>query len=336
MRPDSMKHAFAKKRDSWLPGAVACLALLTLGGCAHEGTVREAPVETPESFSRAGEAFVPEAWWESFGNDDLNRIVEDALRDNLDLRAAWQRLREAQAVAERASADLWPSVDGDAGAAMRQPEFEDGDQLRLGLSADYEVDLWGRIQALSEAERFRVEATRADYEAAGLSLSAEVVRSWFQLTVIGQQLDLLREQVSTNENALELLRNRFESGQIRRVDVLRQEQLLEETRARTALENARLQVIRHQLAVLLGRSAREPLPGRVDSLPALPPLPATGLPAELLQRRPDVRSAYSGLMAADRDLAAAVANRYPRLSLSASIESLENDETALFDEWVRN
>ncbi|HKJ90128.1 MAG TPA: efflux transporter outer membrane subunit [Oceanipulchritudo sp.] len=310
--------------------------VLAPGGCVQQEAARESPVELPAQFSGGGEARVAGVWWESFGSEELNRVVEDALRDNLDLRAAWQRLREAQAVADRASADLWPQLEATAGAEMRRPEFDGGDRLRLGLSADYELDLWGRIEARSEAERFRFEATRADYEAAGLSLSAEVARSWFQLTVIGQQLDLLQEQVSTNAKVLELLRNRFGSGQIRRVDVLRQEQLLEETRARLANEQARQQVVRHQLAVLLGRSAREPLPDRGQYLPELPPLPATGLPAELLQRRPDVRSAYAGLMAADRDLAAAVVNRYPRLSLRASLETLEDDATVLFDEWVRN
>src|SRR5690606_20406380 len=126
----------------------------------------------------------------------------------------------------------YPIVGAEAEYGERRPEREQGDdeRLRLGLTAEYEVDLWGRIRSLAAAERFLAEASYADYQAAALSLSAEVARAWFQLIAARSQRDLLVDQVETNEQVLELIQSRFGSGQISGVDVLRQQQLIESTR----------------------------------------------------------------------------------------------------------
>jgi outer membrane protein TolC len=135
---------------------------------------------------------------------------------------------------------------------------------------------------------------------------------------------------------LRLLRARFGSGQIRAVDILRQEQLVESTRERRIAAQSRVHVVEHLLAVLLGRSPQAGVELERVELPELPPLPDTGLPAELVQRRPDVRRAHDLLRAADRDLAAAVSRQYPRLSLTASLSTAGEDASDLFDDWARS
>jgi multidrug efflux system outer membrane protein len=132
-----------------------------------------------------------------------------------------------------------------------------------------------------------------------------------------------------------LIRTRLGTGQVRSVDILRQKQLLEFTREQKLGMESRLAVLEHQLAVLLGRPPQDKIEYTSAPLPDLPPLPDTGLPAELIQRRPDVQKAYNLLHAADRDLAAAVTDRYPRLTLSASSSSTD-DNGGLLDGWIHN
>jgi len=141
--------------------------------------------------------------------------------------------------------------------------------------------------------------------------------------------------VETNEKVLQLLKVRFTSGQIRSVDILRQVQLVEATREQQIFAETRLQVLEHALAVLLGKTPQTNIQPVENNLPGLPPIPETGIPAELIERRPDVRSAFNLLRAADRDLAAAISNKYPRLSISASISTGAYDIEDLFTDWGR-
>lgn len=294
------------------------------------------PVAEPASFSDGGSLATPQRWWTSFQDTALTATVDRALRDNLDLKTAWQRLREAEAVIGVVGGERYPDLYLDAGARISRPDIDDGGRLSLGLSASYEIDLWGRVASAVEAERYRARATLADYRTTALSLTAEVVRTWFQLDEANAQAALLRRQVETNRKSLTLLEARFGTGQIRSADILRQRQLLEATRELVIVADALVAAYQHRLAVLLGRTPTTPLDTLREGLPEPPPLPATGLPADLVQRRPDVQSAYLRLAGADRDLAAAISNRYPRLSLTASVSTSNGSPSVFFDDWLRS
>ncbi len=217
-----------------------------------------------------------------------------------------------------------------------QPDFVGGENIRFGLQASYEIDLWGRIRSTIKAEQFRAEANFTDYHAAAISLSSEIALTWYQLMAWENQLDLVNEQIATNEKILMAMRARFGTGQIRGVDILRQRQLLESTREQKVFAESNVEVLEHQLAVLLGRQPQIDFQYDIQPLPELPPIPATGIPTELIQRRPDVQSSYNQLMAADKDLAAAISNQYPRLSISASVFLRANSAESLFNEWARS
>lgn len=290
----------------------------------------------PDGFSTSGGVDLTQPWWTAFGQPELNRTVESALRNNFSLAAAWERVQAANAVYRRTAADRWPELD--AFAEAESGDGENGnrsrDEYRAGLQAGYEVDLWGRIRSRVEAEEFRARATEQDYETAALSLAAEVSRTWMLLTEAVAQQRLLEEQLEVNKRALSLLESRFANGQTPAADVLRQELLTEATRERLSQAKSRRAVLQNLLAVLEGRSpstATTPEPG---PLPDLPPLPATGVPAELLRRRPDLKAAYLRLEASNRDLAEAVRDRFPRLNLTASLETVAENPSGLFEEWT--
>jgi NodT family efflux transporter outer membrane factor (OMF) lipoprotein len=296
----------------------------------------ESPLALPAAFSDSGVEVAPQRWWTAFGDTALTSVVDRALRDNLELRAAWARLRAAEALVGVVGGDRFPDLFLEATGEVRRPDSDGDDDLRLGLSTEYEVDLWGRIGSEVEAERYRARATLADYRTTALALSAEVVRTWFQLAEARAQADLLGEQLSINRTSLTLLEARFGSGQIGSADILRQRQLVEATREQMHVAAARIELLEHRRAVLLGLAPTADIESSRNALPDLPPLPATGLPADLVRRRPDVQSAHHRLAAADRDLAVAISSRYPRLTLSALVSTSGDAPARLFDDWLRS
>jgi NodT family efflux transporter outer membrane factor (OMF) lipoprotein len=263
-------------------------------------------------------------------------MVDSALTHNFNLKTAWQRLQASRAVVDREASSLLPSVDASASGQMSQyvTQYFQGQDLELGLSSSYEIDLWGRVRSRVEAERFRAKASYTDYKAAAISLSAEIVSTWYQMIEAQNQLDLIKEQLTTNEKVLSLLEARFGSGQIRSADILRQRRLLESTREQEIAAEAAVQLLEHQLAILLGNPPQEEFDRIKDSLPELPAIPETGLPAELIRRRPDVQSAFNMLQAADREVAAAISNQYPRFSISASTSTSADNVENLFRDWA--
>lgn len=325
-----------------LLGGFLCLAVTA---CSTPASRPSDPLPLPEAFSAAGTVEAPDRWWTELENAGLSAAVDTALSANLDLLTAWERLREARAVADVAGAARWPALDASAGAGVTETSDaaedeagengrDDGSSFTAELAASYELDLWGRIDSRVDAERFRAEATRADYHAAALSLSAEVVRTWSRLAEARRQVSLVEQQIETNRILLELLENRFGTGLVRAVDILRQRQLVEATREELTRARERADVLEHQFSVLLGRPPQRDPAFDPEALPRLPPLPATGLPLELVRRRPDVRAAFLRLRAADEDVAAAVSDQFPRLSLSASTLTESGTAAGLFESWV--
>ncbi len=309
------------------------LLLLAVVGCASRNLPGTFPSRTPDPFSASGELEVPDRWWTAFDDPALNAQVDQALDGSFTLAAALQRLNASRALVRREASDLWPDIDGVVEIQSGFGPGEDVTSTVLGFDTAYQVDLWGQIESRVDAERLRAEATDADYHAVALTLSAEVARTWFSLIEAHAQVDLIEEQIEANRTGLEAQDARFRRGRIRLADVLRQEQLVESTLEQAVVVQSRIEVLEHQLAVLLGQLPQTASYEPGAELPPLPPLPETGLPSELLNRRPDVRRDYLAFRAADRDLASAVTAQYPRISLTGSILNVAESPENLFRDW---
>ena len=272
-------------------------------------------------------------WWSEFEDGELDRVVDQALAQNLDLRISWSRLEQARARAVIAGAPRYPTLDLNAGAQRsqfidRNERRPDGRRLRqtdsryfIGSGIGWEIDLWRRIASQTEAESLRLEASRQDVEQTALLLTGAIAEAWFTIAEQGELIRLRGEQVETSETLLELTELRFSLGDGTALDVLQQRQQLAATRSAVPPADAVRDVALHQLAVLLGRAPgdlEDVIPS--DQLPELPVFPALPGPANLLETRPDLRAAFVRLRASDYDVAAAVADRFPRLTLSLSYE----------------
>lgn len=332
----------SSKTPAWLRAslvAVACVGLV--GACESAPGDYAAPVAVPAQFTTTGTAVLPDKWWESFDDSALNELVEHALADNLSLRGTWAKLDQSRATMRQARAERLPSVDlgGGVEGAKQKTEANGGrvdtdSDFDLGLSSSYEIDLWGRVRSTADAAALDAQATEQALRTAAITLSAEVASAWYQLVEDYGQIDLLTQQLETNQSVLQLVELRFRRGQVSATDVLQQRQQVESVRGDLALAEAAAAVTRNALAILLGLAPGTPDIPRINDLAELPPLPATGIPADLVKKRPDVREAYADVLAADRRVAAAIADRYPTLSLSASVSASAANIRDVLDNWM--
>jgi NodT family efflux transporter outer membrane factor (OMF) lipoprotein len=283
----------------------------------------------------------PQKWWEGFQDPELNALVEEALSDSFTLQEAWARLNQARALAVQAGSALYPDLTVGAGAAISRQRIENSLQetrtirdYSLGLFSDYELDLWGRIRSDREAARLSATATREDLNAAAITLTAAVTERWANIISQSMQKRLLEQQLQTNLTFLELVELRFRKAMVSALDVYQQKQVVEQVKAEIPLVEESEQLLRHELALLLGKPPRTRLDIQRETIPIPVDIPATGLPADLLAARPDIRAAGLRLHAADWQVAAARADRLPAVSLTAGA-SLNADKTdLLFKNWL--
>jgi len=312
------------------------LCSLLFCGCVPVSRDPLTPFSLPAQFSETGENRMAARWWDDLNDPPLAKLINSAITDNFTLLIARNRLLEAQSIARQTGASLLPSLDikGSGSTSRNHTQETSSNSLILGLATSYELDLWGRVRSLRDAAELNAIASKEDYHTAVISLTAEVAKSWYQLVETHLQLDLLRNQRNTNTKVLDLISAHFRAGQAGIADVLQQRQLVEATTGDIAALQADKRVLEHQLTILLGKTPGTlslPIPHK---LPILPSLPETGLPVNLLNTRPDIRSSYLRLQAADYRVAAAVADRLPRLSISADISTTGERAGDLFNNWI--
>jgi len=330
-----MTH-IAKQRTLTLIGMILILA----GGCRRSVTKPEMAVPVPETFAATGAAPLQEKWWQAFEDATLDRLIDRALANNFDLQTAWDRLAQAHAVARQADATLWPGANIEGDASRSRQEY-DGDTTyaslySVGVAASYEVDLWSRLRATRQAAWLDTQATRDALDTGAITLSASVANTWYQLAEAKALVRIAQEQIETNEQVLKVVTIQFRNGLARAADVLRQRQLVASTEATLISARETVTLLQYTLSVLLGVPPARAWQDETIALPALPPMPNPGVPAEVLRRRPDVRQAYRQVQAADQRLAVAIADQYPRLSLSASATTSVASVGDLFDDWLAN
>jgi multidrug efflux system outer membrane protein len=210
----------------------------------------------------------------------------------------------------------------------------DSDSYGFGLTAGYEVDLWGRIRAGESAAIAALEASREDAHAVMHSIAGQVALTWLDLLEAAQILEVVRGQLEINQTNLGLIELRYRNGLATTLDVYQQRQAVAETESVIPPLEARQELFKHTLAILLGKAPRADLSLSETKFSETGPLPDYGVPADLLARRPDVRAAGLRLRAADWQVAAARAERLPRLQLSATLSTDAEAIDLLLDNWL--
>ncbi len=317
--------------------------LMLLGACAFfTPEPREHPEGSlPKSFSLySTEPATPDQWWRNFNDTELNTFVESALKANMDIRQAWAKLKQANASAVKSGADKYPTLSGTGSYTHKRTRPESGGSAyntethKLGLTASYELDLWGRINADTMADTLEANATREDMSATAMTVASEVASRWLEIKAQRELEKLVRDQIKTNETYLELIELRFANSLSTALDVYQQREAVASAKAKLPPILRKQQTLQNQLNLLLGKPAGSKLDIARKPLPDMPAPPSAGLPADLLAKRPDVRAAGLRLHEADWSVAAARADRLPSLSLTGNGQFNGTQLATLFDGWM--
>jgi multidrug efflux system outer membrane protein len=277
------------------------------------------------------------AWWSGFRDPVLDSLVERGLGQNLDLRVAQARVREARALRGGAEAAGYPSVGGSASYSRVRssqtafPVISGGsagpgnsffgrpqqDLFQAGFDASWEVDIFGGVRRSVEAARAEVAAAQENLHDTLVSLLAEVARNYLELRGFQRRLAIAGENIGSQEATLELTRSRFQAGLTSDLDVARAEAQLATTRSQVPLFSSAVEQSIHRLGLLLGAQpgALQAELSPAGALPETPPRVPVGLPSEVVRRRPDVRRAERELAAATARIGVAKADLFPRFKL---------------------
>jgi len=283
-----------------------------------------------------GESLADAPWWQVFDDATLQALIREAIAHNLDLRVAVARLDEARARAGIARSFLFPQVDGTASYTLQQntnnaSEADEGVRQSgvYGAQLSWELDLFGRIRREHESAIAVMLATEQARRGVLVKLVSDVASNYFQIRELDLELEIARRTLQVNDETVTYFKNRLEGGVSNRLELDRTSANRAQTAAAIPDIEQRLAIVEEALSLLLGR-----LPGRIDRAPvnadaqAPPPIPP-GLPASLLERRPDVVEAEQRLVAANADIGAAKALFFPRVSLTGFGGGISGDLTTV-------
>ncbi|HJS47360.1 MAG TPA: efflux transporter outer membrane subunit [Gemmatimonadales bacterium] len=317
------------------------LALL-LSGCAlGPGYERPTTIVPPAAWRDSAMALRDSSyanlpWWSVLGDTTLQGLVRTALRENRDLHIALARVNEARALLGIQRLEFYPQINVGAGVSRIEGAdsllrgLGEGETFAVGASLSWEIDLWGRLRRLNEAARATLLASEQGRRGVILTVVSEVARAYLELLDLDGQVAIAETQVAIRRQSLELARARFEGGLTSELDVRQGENALavaEGTRFRALRQRSQKE---NELSVLLGRPPGDLPRGQPLAAQQFPDVIPAGLPAELLERRPDVRQAEEQLHAANARIGAAIAALFPTISLTAAGGTVSNDLDNLF------
>jgi NodT family efflux transporter outer membrane factor (OMF) lipoprotein len=308
------------------PFSAALFALL-LAGCSMVPEYERPATPTPkawpaEAVVRASAEPVTAEWWRRFGSSELDGLIAEAMAANQDLAAAMARIDQARANARVAGAPLLPTLDGSGSVNRSYDDLErsrDSSNRYNGLlTANYELDLWGKNAAGLQSAEAAVTSSVFDKDTVLLVLQTDVATTYFQILALQDRMKIARDNLAAAQELLRLISVQFEQGAASALDVARQRNTVASFEAQIPQLEQSVVAAQTSLAILLGRAPG----GRIASantlgslkLPAIAP----GQPSTLLERRPDIGRAEADLLSADADIGAARAAFYPSITLSIS------------------
>jgi len=326
-------------RGQWtIAGSVSLLSMaLALSGCAVGPDFVKPKAKIQENWSEkadtrvATQTAVESQWWKAFNDPTFDQLVKLAYQQNLPLQITGLRILEARARLGIAIGRQFPQQQEVFGGVTREEisdnapnsSFRDQNFLdyQVGFDAVWELDFWGKFRRDVQASYANLIATEADYDDALVSLTAEVARTYTVIRTFEVRIELTRENARVQEEGLEIAMSRFRNGVVTELDVAQARSLLESTRASIPQLQSGLRQAQNALSTLLGQP-----PGAIQTLldghkgiPTAPAEVAISVPAELLRRRPDIRSAELSAAAQCARIGIAKADLYPSFSLFGEI-----------------
>ncbi|TDQ23573.1 NodT family efflux transporter outer membrane factor (OMF) lipoprotein [Raoultella sp. BIGb0149] len=278
-------------------------------------------------------------WWRNFHDSQLNQYVEQALRYNSDVLIARERVNEYQARAYAADGSLFPSLDASlTGSRARAQSAATGlpahsTVYKGGLTASYDVDIWGANRSAADAADATLEAQKAAAAAADLTVATSVAAGYLTLLSLDEQLRVTRQTLKSREDAYSMAKRQFETGYTSRLELMQADSELRSTRAQIPPLEHQIAQQENALSVLIGSNPQAI--SRQDFAHLTPLALPSQLPSSLLNRRPDIVQAQRQLLAADATLASSQARLLPSINLTATGSMQDRTLPDLLDNPLR-
>lgn len=311
---------------------LTALSIFLLGACSigPDYTRPAAPVHDRWNVEYQAAADLSNTrWWRQFGEPVLDDLIETAVKENLDLKNAAARVEQYLGVFSTTRSQYFPQISANyTGSALRQAGLPD-ESHQATVDASWELDLWGRIRRSNEAARAQIIGSDAGRRGVLITLVADVAAGYLTLRGLDRQLEVTRDTAAAYAESLKLFQLRFRYGTVSQLEVSQAQSQYEGARQSIFNYESLIRQQENQLSLLLGRPPG-PIPRgkRLDEL-TLPGIPA-GLPAELLERRPDIIQAEQTLIAANAQIGVAKAAYFPQISLTGFLGVASSDISRLF------
>jgi multidrug efflux system outer membrane protein len=335
---DTRKHRGWMKR--WLAAHLSLF--LVLAGCTLGPDYQRPSVPAPKSWQdgQADPASLADlSWWELFEDEELRRLVQTALAANNDLKLAVNRVDQTRALLGITRADQFPRIDAGASATTNRSSENvplqgpggETDLLSASVDLTFEIDLWGRLRRASEAARAELLASEEARHTVMITLVSDVATTYLQLRQLDLELETTRRNVASRRDSLKIARERFEAGLTSSLDLRQAEAALASTAAQIPDLARQIGQTENRLSILLGRNPGSLPRGRPLIAQTAPPAVPAGLPSALLERRPDIREAEAGLVAANARIGVAKAAFFPQIDLTGFFGVESEELSDLFD-----
>jgi NodT family efflux transporter outer membrane factor (OMF) lipoprotein len=293
---------------------------LTLSACSLAPTYERPEMAMPAGWSSSAGVGSAEhnpttPFWQELGSADLNRLIDQALAQNLDLEAALHRIEQARALAKVAGAPLYPSASASGSASRTFQDSGASNSVRGSASVSYEVDLWGKNRNAAKSADYRVNAIEFDREALRLVVTSDATNFYAQILSLNDRIRIGEFNLKAAEEILRIIEARFAQGSVSGLEVSQQRAAVNNFRAALASLTEQRSITANALATLLGLAPQTySVPNAELASLSLPPVNLTP-PAMLLTARPDIQSAEASLLAVNADIGVARAAFFPSLTL---------------------
>ena len=310
------------------------ISIFLLPACVGKN-FKKPDVDLPESKTEQSAqeteiaSFENEQWWTIFQDSVLNNFEEEALKYNYDLKAAMARVQEAKANLSVARSNYYPTINlyGKVADSKFYKTLQDynlyAGRFSVGVSASYEIDLWGKYWRRGESAKAAFLSTKTEEDAVKVTLTATVAQVYFQYMSFESQLEIAKDTLKSREDSFEVYSKRFDKGVINELDLRRVESEMESVRAQVYIVEQSLKSAETALSVLVGRSPKNIIEGSLDKgnkindLTEIPKVPMS-IPSDLISRRPDIKAAEYTLKSYNAEVGAAKAYLFPSISLTGN------------------
>ncbi len=315
---------------------VSLAASIAVAGCMLGPDYRRPDIAVPATYeylpSNAANT-ANTAWWKQFDDPVLDALIAEALANNSNVKQAAANVQQAAAMLTETQSQFYPQVGYDAQGARQRASIDALPNRELSrtstsysalASASWEIDLWGRIRRQTESAQANLLATDEARRGVILSLVAQVANNYLTLRALDEQLDVAKKTLATYDESLRLFELQFKYGVVSQMNVAQAKSQSQTAAAQIPAIEQQIVQTENALCVLLGRTPGRIARGKAVKDLSVPPTPS-GLPSQLLERRPDLMQAEQQLVAANAQIGAAKALYFPTISLTGAIGGVSGD-----------